>query len=528
LRLLAALLIFAALPHARAAITPARVLVVYQTNAPDKDGDGVGDSLELAKYYCQKRGVPSSNVLGVTPSVATVYAAADYPKFQSEIVQPIKTKLAQLGPENIDVILLAGALPMKVTNMGGQVSSLDNALMGLNYWQASFDNIQAFTSPYGASLTLQPSFAPDAPRFDHSFKFNGTTMYLVARLGASDALRGMEELDQDLYAEAYLSTAPGFYSGAGYVDSRYTIPAGMPNAGKPYTDAWLMANVSAINPNYASYANADAWIAFTEHFIAASGFPLKWEQSIASIGDAAATITNAPRALWYGGWYNFDKYNDVWDWLPGSVACDLNSAPYFGQQAVAHGASNAVYVVAEPGLNGGQRTDILLYYVLRGYTFAEAASLSGVYIGWMNMSEGDPLYAPMAPRSPLQDTKAPSMAASPAISLKPGSASDWLVKLLVDDSLAPELASVRIDYGLTGTYAAMATSGRGFWKRPSVVLPGLVANTLYHYSVTLTDPSGNISHSADETFVTGTLPVAVPCSALVDSASATCKASLAQ
>jgi len=524
-RLLAALAALLAIAPARAAISASSVLVVYQTNAPDKDSDGVGDSLELARYYSAKRGVPSANIVGVTPSVATIYGIADYAKFRSELVVPIQAKLARLGAENIDVILLAGALPVKVTNASGQVMSLDNVLMGLNFWDASTADFAPLYNPYGANTVGKtPSIGPDAPRFSHAFNFISTTMYLVARLGSDDALRGMEELDQDLYAEQYLSNKVGGYSGTGYIDSRYGVPVGMTNAGKPYTDAWLTANVPAIDAGFFTYATADVWIAFGEHIISAAGYPLRWEQTSASIGDAGSTISNAARALWYGGWYNFIKYNDVWDWLPGSVACDLNSAPMFGKQALAHGASNAAYVVSEPYLTGHQRPDILLYYILKGYTFAEAAALATPNIGWMNTNEGDPLYAPLAPRTPAKDTTAPALETSPAISLKLGTTADWLVKLMIDDSAAPELASVRIDYGLTATYTGTATSGSGYWKRPSVTLSGLVANTLYHYSVTLTDPSGNVSHSADAVFVTGKVSVAVPCSALVDSASAACKA----
>ena len=33
----------------------------------------------------------------------------------------------------------------------------------------------------------------------------------------------------------------------------------------------------------------------------------------------------APGALFYYGWYNYGTYRDVWEWLPGSAASDLNS-----------------------------------------------------------------------------------------------------------------------------------------------------------------------------------------------------------
>src|SRR5690349_18978668 len=92
-----------------AAPTPSRILVVYNANyAADADGDGVQDSLEVANYYVAKRGVPASNVLGLscTNAQSGYYFIGEYPKFNSEVVQPIKAKLATLGPTNIDVILL--------------------------------------------------------------------------------------------------------------------------------------------------------------------------------------------------------------------------------------------------------------------------------------------------------------------------------------------------------------------------------------------------------------------------------------
>ncbi len=395
-----------------AGIAPNRLLVVYQTNSPDKDLNGVGDSLQLASYYILKRGVPASNMLGVTTTVLyNKYAEADYSKFQNEIVKPIKAKLAVLGPLNIDVILMIGSFPEFVTRTGGQAISLDSALMALNYWKPSSivggvetgNNLMTLPNPYGANaVALKPSVGPDAPRFSHSFQVAGTTMYLVTRLGGGDALRGIKQLSANIFAESHLPTEVATY-GVGYVDTTLTIPVGDPAVGMRYTDAWLVKNVPLRDPNFTTYTNADIWIAYGEHFIAAAGMQLRWENTAGGveIGEPTAKWSDgtpallAPRAFLYGGWYNFDKYNDVWDWLPGSIACDLNSAPMFAKAALAHGASNAAYVISEPGLAGHQRPDTLLYYILKGYTFAEATALSTPSIGWMNANDGDPLYAPM-------------------------------------------------------------------------------------------------------------------------------------
>src|SRR5215510_7422192 len=108
-----------------------QVLVVYPSNGPDLDMDGLNDSKQLADYYVRKRGIPTTNVLGVTISViqAEYYYAGEYAKFYEELAGPIKAKLDKLGPENIDVILLVGAMPLSVRDATETPISLDNSLM---------------------------------------------------------------------------------------------------------------------------------------------------------------------------------------------------------------------------------------------------------------------------------------------------------------------------------------------------------------------------------------------------------------
>ena len=69
-------------------IAPSRVLVVYNANAGDEDGDGVQDSLQVANYYAAKRGVPAANILSVNctndgGSNQYYYYTGEYPKFYS-------------------------------------------------------------------------------------------------------------------------------------------------------------------------------------------------------------------------------------------------------------------------------------------------------------------------------------------------------------------------------------------------------------------------------------------------------------
>src|SRR5262249_19516071 len=142
----------------------ARVLVVYPTNVPG--------SKEAAEYYAEKRGVPKSNLLGVTNSVQTShYYTGEYPKFYADLAGPIKGTLAKLGPTNIDVILLVGGIPNEVRNAAGMAVSVDNSLMMVSYLDPKTDNISTTGNPY---FEPTPTFGTDLGHFDHRLhKFMG-------------------------------------------------------------------------------------------------------------------------------------------------------------------------------------------------------------------------------------------------------------------------------------------------------------------------------------------------------------------
>jgi len=495
-----------------------QVLVVYPVNGPDLDKDGVNDSKQIADYYVLKRAIPSSNVLGVTISVIGIgyYYAGEYAKFYGDLVAPIKARLAKLGPENIDVILLVGAIPFETRNSVEAPVSVDNALMMVGYLSPNKNNIAVQNNPYFEST---PSFGSDLGHFNHTqYKLLGTNdVYMVSRL------RNMDQIDQALYADKYLFPYEGYYNGNVYVDSEYG-QGGSGNVPR-YTDEYLLSQPNAHSGNFArSEAEADMNIAFAEHYVRQSGFPLKWENTTnalvigrpgAQFSDGSSALT-APRALFYVGWYNYGNYNDVWDWLPGSVACDLNSGPTFGTQALNHGASGASYVIGEPYRTGHQRPDVLLYYLLNGYSFAEASTLATPTVGWMAVNEGDPLYTPNAPvlvtptpdfpKTMVKDSSPPVLSAGyPAIAAGP-EANDRVIQLLISDRTQPEVAIAQVDYGMESKYGTTASSGPGYKRRLAVTLKSLQKNALYHYRVTLTDPSGNVTVTNDFTLNTSRRP----------------------
>ena len=493
-----------------AGITPSGILIVYRVNGPDNNNNGISDSLELAQYYAQQRNVPQTNLLGLTVSQSSAYSQGQYTTFYSEMVAPIQNALAALGPTNINVILLAGELPTLVYDGSNNPRSVDTALMGINTLGSAAGSVIAQgTNPY---FDPAPGFDASPGHFSPAlYQYNGTTMYLVTRLGSDSSLRGIDQVDQSLYGELYISPLPGYYSGIAYVDSLF----GTPPSGSLYTDSFLSSNTAVQQGLYDASIDADINIAYAEHYVLASGFPLKWENTAASlsIGDPGATFSDgtsaatAPNALFYGGWYNYDKYNPVWQWLAGSVACDLNSGSYFAMQALDHGASAACYVASEPLLNGAPRPNILYYYILNGYSFAEASALATPFIGWMGVNEGDPLYAPLKSKTPVIDTQAPALVSGyPTLTVNPATGSA-VMNLLLSNTVGPEVVTAQVQYGPDTNYGSVATStGYGslveatgvFSRHPKVSLPWNL-QTVYHYRIVMTDPAGNVTTTGDFT-----------------------------
>jgi hypothetical protein len=272
----------------------------------------------------------------------------------------------------------------------------------------------------------------------------------------------------------------------------------------------IATQVAVQSGAYGNYALADMNIAYAEHYITAAGFPLKWENttSNARIGDSGASFSDgssalaAPRALFYGGWYNFINYNDVYEWLPGSVAIDLNSAPTFGMQALKHGATAVSYVIAEPYLSGHQRPNVLYYYILNGYTFAEASALATPAIGWRGINEGDPLYSPMATKIPQADI-APVvlMTGYPKLRLD-ALTGKTIIDIVIDDSQGPKVVTARVDYGTDLGYGTVVESVGGFSRRPELSV-SWTAGQAYHYRLTFTDPVGGTTTTEDYLYTSG-------------------------
>ena len=495
------------------AIDPNRVLVVYNSRwSGDNDADGVQDSRQVADYYAVRRGIPRNHLLGLTCSSGTRTLVPSHSQFLQEMVVPIREKIDELGADKIDVILLCYGLPYSTVSAKGGGVCLDNALIGLGSI-GSPNTIGPVSNPYSEAT---PSIDTDTPHFSHAkFKFNQAEMYLVSRIDgeAGQAPYSSTNLiDQALYAERYVHPESGHYHGTAYVDLR---------AG-PYDDDALQTDPAILRGSFGTTQDADKNIANSKRFFRDAGFPVRVESTGYEIGEIGAKFSDgpsaltAPEAMFYAGWYNYMRYLDVWEWLPGSVACDLNSASCagirkptmasFGPASLQRGATAVSGVVGEPYLTGHQRPNVLQYYLMKGFSFAEASILSTPTVGWMPINIGDPLYTPMKSKSPVIDTQNPKVADGfPRLSRNVDSATRT-VFVAVDQQHEPEVVKIVLEYGFTKSYGQQVDSGQGYWASRAMSLRGLQGNSTYHYRLRMTDPAGNVTVTDDFSLTTRRVP----------------------
>jgi len=491
---------------------PNRVLVVYNAAWPDQDGNGVGDSLEVAQHYAMRRHVPRTNLLGLKLSSTNRIripgnATTSWTYFHDNVVTPLNAKLTALGANKIDSLLLCYGVPHQIisTSRSQSYRALDSLLIapqslgtragwGFNGWWRS--------NPY---FEHSPGVGVDRGRFDHrKYQYLGRPYYLVSRIDGIHMDAAKDLVDAAIYAETFGSKGAGKMEGTAYIDSRHGFKS----------DTYLKTNY----PNYPGFRTFQLWsyrMSYGKLLPGKVGLPVKWEYSNYEIGERNSAnkvlarwsdqtpAAAAPDALLYFGWYNYIQYLDVWTWLPGSVACDLNSNSIrdfhnpkrsrkaFLSEAFELGLTAGCGVIAEPYLSGHARPEILLYYLIEGYTFAEAAALADPVIFWRGVRMGDPLYTPFKKTHVRRkDTSAPPLPSSKT--LVRGTTTATLSVRIAPSGTDPELSVATIAWGKTPARTQTTRSRTAFHRRHDLVVQTLDAKWPgYHARTTVTDPAGN-------------------------------------
>jgi uncharacterized protein (TIGR03790 family) len=478
-----------------------RVLVLYNANWPDENGDGVGDSEEVARFYAAKRGIPLGNLVALNCSPTAHYYSgqAGWEAFWDEMVLPVRDHIENVVGSRVGVggLVFCYGVPYQINPPGWSPRGLDTTMIGL--WALGTRTSPAY-SAYGSFNSYHdpaPTVGNDKERFDPANRnFGGETSYICARLDGLNVEHAKELVEYALYGDAYISPQPGYHQGFAYADTRYGAYTWADLAGYPY--------------GHNAYANADKDMAYGRQWLDEMGFVLRWEPYGTEIGEAGAkyedgsSAETAPEAMFYEGWYNYNKYQDVFEWLVGSTACDLNSNSIarirqlnpgtFLGESFQLGLAAGVGCIAEPYLNGHPFPEVFQHYMLvKGYTFGEAARISDPKLLWTNLYVGDLLYQPMRPgKIALLDTQAPPPSVVSETAGAVAGERDFSTYLDTFGVL-PDVGRMQLEYGAT---PALGQTLYADQDRPRVyhtaTMTGLSADQLVHYRADYTDPAGNL------------------------------------
>jgi uncharacterized protein (TIGR03790 family) len=375
-----------------------RVLVVYRSNTDDFNKNGVGDSEEIARYYAKRRGIPDENLLGIKVDLPfmDVYSKATiwpFLSFQVQLLQPLRKKLTALGPDKILYIVTCFGMPERVEMPPSKKQVSADAALGSPFTirDDGFHTRGFYSAPDNATRYKADRFSTRRALWTGTDAMDNIT-YLVSRLDGMGVPNCEALVDGAIYANTYN------VDGYGYLDTRFGT----------YTDddlrTWLK------QPTYYPNDAVDKGIGSIRLFMDEAGIKVRQQPEGDVIGATdklkytdGTSAAAAPRALMYAGWYNYVEYRNVFDWLPGSVAIDFDSASLFaprmainsfGSMALMNGASGSVGCFDEPYTTGHPRPDVFFNYYLRGYNFAEAAWLSQPIEVYVNYAIGDPLLRP--------------------------------------------------------------------------------------------------------------------------------------
>ncbi|MEI8234207.1 MAG: TIGR03790 family protein [Verrucomicrobiota bacterium] len=372
------------------AATAPPVVVVFNERDPD--------SVALAAYYAEKRGIPYDQLVGLscTPDESISREAYD-----ATIAGPLREAFrahgwwkteaditsARVLESRIRYVALIRGVPLKIAPVA--------AYEGDKPLGFPFAHNEAAVDSELAVLgmgTRQITGPLDNPAYQGKDAGNPAPWLLrVCRLDAAEPPTVRRMIDDALAVEK-----SGLW-GFAYVDARGITGNG-------------------------GYAAGDAWFRNAAADAAARGMPCVLDTAPA-VFPAHYPMTRAALYLgWYAGEIEGALAAPGFRFVPGAVAVHLHSfsggslrAPLRGWCAplLERGAAATLGNVYEPYLTLTPHLDLFESQLCGGASFADAAYAAQPVLSWMTTFIGDPLYRPFAAR--LAGAKAPREAAEYAL-----------------------------------------------------------------------------------------------------------------
>jgi uncharacterized protein (TIGR03790 family) len=373
---LAATLALVIMLDARAADNPltAATIVIYNRDVPE--------SVQLAKFYAQKRGINPDHLVALVCSKEEEISREEY---DATIAQPLREIFAQhkwwtvrdepghplaVMTSSIRFVAIIKGMPLKIRPATGYAGDEPGDGPVASHNEASVDSELAVLgkfSPVISGAVTNPYFQSYRPVLE----FENPSMLLVCRLDAPSA-----ETVRRMIVDSIDAEKNGLW-GRAYVDGGHNPPGGM-----ELGDGWLKEIMKQLE---------------------SAGIPTVFEDTPAVFPDGYPMTDCALYYGWYAGSVTGPFTQPSFRFVPGAIAVHIHSfsastlrdpnANWVGP-LLTKGAAASLGNVYEPYLSLTTFLNTFNDRLLHGFTFAESAYMSTHALSWMNVMVGDPLYRP--------------------------------------------------------------------------------------------------------------------------------------
>jgi uncharacterized protein (TIGR03790 family) len=361
-------------------------LVLYNAN--------VADSVELAKFYAEARGIPRENLVALKCPAKETISRSEY---RDTIEGPLRamfdlknwwtidrTQQGQMAVENkMRIIAIIYGMPLRIA--GVQLPPVTDPKTGKpvaqkapagNEGAASVDSELmrlGLLNPVINGPIVSPYFEKDVP----------ISIAKLPWLMVTGRIDGPTPVDaKRLITDALITETTGLW-------------------GKVYIDL--------AKKTQGSYKEGEEWIGKAGQQLLLAGFPAVVDVHSPTFPVNYPMTDAAAYFGWYTGHADGPFKNPNFRFRKGAIAAHLHSysaatlrstSTYWTGPLVSKGAAAVLGNVYEPYLALTTHFDILIDRLLKGYTLAESAAMGTKGVSWMTIVVGDPLYRPFASIDP--------------------------------------------------------------------------------------------------------------------------------
>jgi uncharacterized protein (TIGR03790 family) len=359
--------LFLPFPALAFGLGPEQLLVVANRAVPE--------SVELARYYMERRKVPLQNLIQLDTAREEHISREAY---DETIASPIRSFLRRNDPQGkrLGCIVLMYGMPLRV-GPHKTIAALKNEVK------------PAGTATSGASVDSELALV-----MERQYTLEG---WLPNRFFVGYRGKPIKNMPQKVLLVSRLDGPSGAVVRRIIDDSVQVEKDGL--QGKAYFDArWSDRGGKKDQSHYEIYDRAIHQTAAIVEKSKKMTVVLDQQEKLFQPGEA-------PDAALYCGWYSLAKYVDAFTWVKGAVGFHVASSEcttlknrestVWCKMMLEKGVDATVGPVSEPYLESFPQPEVFFGCLIDGqFTLAECYALSNPFWSWQQILIGDPLYRP--------------------------------------------------------------------------------------------------------------------------------------